>query len=139
MLQIKYIVTQLKIIIYLYVRTRDDLGSSHRRPTDRPEFKIVYFPENYESSWEIIWSKTHLHQHFFSSTLFFQSPSPSSLALESLRGVSSAALDSYRADENDSRLLLVDYDDENFRLENRRLIFLTFSHFWPWRPVFCDF
>ena len=45
-----------------------------------------------------------------------------------LRGAQTARED---ADHDSSRATLVEYDDENFRLENRRLIFLTFSHFWP--------
>ena len=45
-----------------------------------------------------------------------------------LRGAQTARED---ADHDCSRAILVEYDDGNFRLENRRLIFLTFSHFWP--------
>lgn len=62
-----------------------------------------------------------LHRHHLSSRML-------RARWRVLRGAKTARED---ADPDCSRAILVEYDDGNFRLENRRLIFLTFSHFWP--------
>ena len=136
MLQINYIVTHSKDY-YLRVISRAFVDQTSRIwNLSRSTFRRIM--NHREKSYD------QKHSAFFYiNTEHFhhpRSPSPSS-ALECcarrvLRGAQTARED---GDHNCSRAFLVEYDDGNFRLENRRLIFLTFSHFWPWRPVFCDF
>ena len=136
MLQINYIVTHSKDY-YLRVISRAFVDQTSRIwNLSRSTFRRIM--NHREKSYD------QKHSAFFYiNTEHFhhpRSPSPSS-ALECcarrvLRGAQTARED---GDHNCSRAFLVEYDDGNFRLENRRLIFLTFSHFWPWRPVFLWF